>query len=1195
MATTTNLGLIQPTVGGDTDAWGGYLNSDLGYIDALFGITSTSVTLHVNNQNIASSSYKFDQIKMGDNRSLQFGAGASLAAPDYWLVYNSSGTQLELHSTNVDGSGTDGTVLKVADGTDDVSFTGQIQGASGVVAATAISVGGDTTSGFYRGGTNIVNISNAGALTASFGATNISTIQKLSVAGDGATVTGIKDEDNMSSNSATKLATQQSIKAYVDAQVGSFDTLAEVLAAGNTTGSTDIVVTSGQKITTNTISETTGASGVTIDGVLVKDSTVTASGGFAGNATTASSSPAGALTGTTLKSAVVASSLTSVGTIGTGVWNGTAVAPGFGGTGLSSYSAGDILYATGSSTLAKLAKGSDTQVLTLASGLPSWVAPTVGDITGITAGTGLSGTDLTGPVPTLNVDASQTQITAVGTIGTGVWNGTPVATAYIADNAVTLAKLEHGTQGDILYYGASGTPARLGTGSDGQVLTSGGSGANPAWETATVGDITKVTAGAGMTGGGDSGDVTLNVIGTTNKITVSSDAVTIASGYVGQGSITTLGTITSGVWNGTAITGDYIDPTSSPLANTKVWIGDSNGDAREFALSGDATMTAGGAVTVVAAPAGTLTGSTLKSSVTASSLTSVGTIGTGTWQGTKVASAYLDDDTAHLSGTQTFSGAKTFSAALTASSTLGVTGKLTQGSGSHTVSADADDLVVNVASGNGGITIATADAGIGSIYFANASDSIAARLRYDGPSGSGVFSVGSANAGDVLLLQAGNQTTFLTGSGANATFAGTLGVTGTSTLTGDATVGNGAGQPSMNLNGAAGGIRDLRFQTGGSLRWAVRADEIAETGSDAGSNFQIIARNDAGGNLGSALTITRASKAVSLSGALTVTGATTLTGAVLNIGVSGVSNAVINAPEAMYFNIDSDGSQTDRAFHWSTNKADDGGGGTELMRLTEAGQALINDATVNSKMTIGLTINQGASDDEILAFKSSKVNQPSTSYTEADTYGFVTKAAAEYGGLKFGAFTESGGDSKTCYYQVVNADDANATKSTSGRGLYQIDLALNDGTSSKVVNADGNMVAFTSNGNARFLFQADGTGYADVAWTTFSDSRLKTDVAAIPYGLASVRSVEAKIFDKWSGEIDAAGDVILEDGSDSRMIGFIAQDVKAAMPELVPDLQDDKSFYSLDYGRMTPVLWSAMQELDAEVQTLKARIAALEA
>ena len=43
-------------------------------------------------------------------------------------------------------------------------------------------------------------------------------------------------------------------------------------------------------------------------------------------------------------------------------------------------------------------------------------------------------------------------------------------------------------------------------------------------------------------------------------------------------------------------------------------------------------------------------------------ITQVGTLTAGVWNGTKVASAYLDDDTAHLSGTQTFSGAKTFTA-----------------------------------------------------------------------------------------------------------------------------------------------------------------------------------------------------------------------------------------------------------------------------------------------------------------------------------------------------------------------------------------------------------------------------------------------------------------------------------------------------------------------------------------------------
>ena len=44
---------------------------------------------------------------------------------------------------------------------------------------------------------------------------------------------------------------------------------------------------------------------------------------------------------------------------------------------------------------------------------------------------------------------------------------------------------------------------------------------------------------------------------------------------------------------------------------------------------------------------------------TQANITTVGTIGTGVWNGTKVASAYLDDDTAHLSGSQTFTGTKT--------------------------------------------------------------------------------------------------------------------------------------------------------------------------------------------------------------------------------------------------------------------------------------------------------------------------------------------------------------------------------------------------------------------------------------------------------------------------------------------------------------------------------------------------------
>ena len=67
-----------------------------------------------------------------------------------------------------------------------------------------------------------------------------------------------------------------------------------------------------------------------------------------------------------------------------------------------------------------------------------------------------------------------------------------VDTASIADNAVTLAKMASGTDGNIISYDASGNPVAVATGTAGQILTSAGAGAPPTFADAAGGGLTSV-------------------------------------------------------------------------------------------------------------------------------------------------------------------------------------------------------------------------------------------------------------------------------------------------------------------------------------------------------------------------------------------------------------------------------------------------------------------------------------------------------------------------------------------------------------------------------------------------------------------------------------------------------------------------------------------------------------------------------
>lgn len=91
------------------------------------------------------------------------------------------------------------------------------------------------------------------------------------------------------------------------------------------------------------------------------------------------------------------------GSITSSTWNGVAVAANRGGTAQSTYATGDILYASATNTLSKLAASTNGYVLTLASGVPSWAA--------------VSGGGGTYTRTTITATAGQTSFTAAYTVG----------------------------------------------------------------------------------------------------------------------------------------------------------------------------------------------------------------------------------------------------------------------------------------------------------------------------------------------------------------------------------------------------------------------------------------------------------------------------------------------------------------------------------------------------------------------------------------------------------------------------------------------------------------------------------------------------------------------------------------------------------------------------------------------------------
>jgi hypothetical protein len=241
-----------------------------------------------------------------------------------------------------------------------------------------------------------------------------------------------------------------------------------------------------------------------------------------------------------------------------------------GGTAQSTWTSGDLLYASASNTLSKLSVGTSGQILTVVGGVPTWSTDTgTGTVTSIDVSGGTTGlTTSGGPVTssgtitlsgTLGVPNGGTGATTLTGIvkgnGTSAFSAAVAGTDYIAPGGA-LGTPSSGTLTNCtslpLSTGVTGTLAVANGGSgqttytDGQLLIGNSTGNTLTKATITAGSGVSVTNGNGSitiaaTGGG--GTVTsVDVSGGTTGLTTSGGPIT------GSGTVTLAGTL--GVANG---------------------------------------------------------------------------------------------------------------------------------------------------------------------------------------------------------------------------------------------------------------------------------------------------------------------------------------------------------------------------------------------------------------------------------------------------------------------------------------------------------------------------------------------------------------------------------------------------------------------------------------------------------------------
>ena len=152
--------------------------------------------------------------------------------------------------------------------------------------------------------------------------------------------------------------------------------------------------------------------------------------------------------------------------------------------------------------------------------------------------------------------------------------------------------------------------------------------------------------------------------------------------------------------------------------------------------------------------------------------------------------------------------------------------------------------------------------------------------------------------------------------------------------------------------------------------------------------------------------------------------------------------------------------------------------GDKVVRID--GQLSIG-ATPSSLMTRGITIHQSTNDDEILALQSSDVAHGITAQADTDSFLVVRKAGITNGGGLIRGLTAA---TVAVLIEGMGTTD-NTAKTTAALGYIELDAYKKSGASVTAAGADANLLVITNAGTTEFIWDAEGSGHANIEWVAF--------------------------------------------------------------------------------------------------------------